>query len=232
MVLFVFDLLYLDGFDLRGVPLTERKRLLKEVLVTSDLIRYSEHFEGHGAELLEAAKQQGIEGVIGKRASSFYESRRGADWVKFKVTESDSFVLCGFIKGERELFGALVLGIYDGGKLTWAGNVGTGFDRKMMQTIHDKLAPLAVAKCPLEPDKLLPKDAVTTWTRPELVCEIKFSNWTEDGHLRAPVWVGFRPDMDAADCVWESGSGGPERRRCAAGSFAHRGDDRRGRSSA
>ncbi len=77
----------------------------------------------------------------------------------------------------------------------------TGFDRKMMQTIHDKLAPLAVKKCPLEPDKLLPKDAVTTWTRPELVCEIKFSNWTEDGHLRAPVWVGFRPDMDAADCV-------------------------------
>jgi bifunctional non-homologous end joining protein LigD len=201
VVLFVFDILYLDGFDLRGVPLTERKRLLKEVLVTSDLIRYSEHFEGHGAELLEAARQQGIEGVIGKRASSFYESRRGGDWVKYKVLNSDSFVLCGFTKGERELFGALVLGIYDRGKLTRAGNVGTGFDRKTMQTIHDKLAPLAVKQCPLEPDKMLPKDSTVTWTRPELVCEIRFSNWTEDFHLRAPVWAGFRPDIDPTDCV-------------------------------
>ncbi len=100
--MFVFDHAVSGrGSTCAGVPLTERKRLLKEVLVTSDLIRYSEHFEGHGAELLEAAKQQGIEGVIGKRASSFYESRRGADWVKFKVTESDSFVLCGLIKGEQ-----------------------------------------------------------------------------------------------------------------------------------
>jgi bifunctional non-homologous end joining protein LigD len=201
VVLFVFDLLYLDGFDLRGAPLTERKRLLKEVLVTSDLIRYSEHFAGTGAELLEAARQQGIEGVIGKRASSLYESRRGADWVKFKVLNSDSFVLCGFTKGERELFGALVLGIYDRGKLTWAGNVGTGFDRKTMQAIHDKLAPLAVSSCPLEPDKLLPKPGTVTWTRPELVCEVRFANWTEDGHLRAPVWIGFRPDIDPAECV-------------------------------
>jgi bifunctional non-homologous end joining protein LigD len=201
VVLFVFDLLYLDGYDLRGVPLTERKRLLKEVLVISDLIRYSEHFEGHGAELLEAARQQGIEGVVGKRASSFYESRRTSDWIKYKVTNSESFVLCGFTKGERDLFGALVLGIYDRGKLTWAGNVGTGFDRKMMQTIHDKLAPLAVKKCPLEPDKMLPKDGAATWTRPELVCEIKFANWTEDGRLRAPVWIGFRPDIDPSECV-------------------------------
>ena len=201
VVLFLFDLLYLDGYDLRGVPLVERKRLLKEMLEPSDVIRYSEHFAGNGADLLAAVKQQGLEGIIGKRASSMYESRRTSDWVKYKVTNSDSFILCGFTKGDRELFGALVLGIYDRGELTWAGNVGTGFDRKLMQAIYDRLAPLAIDKCPLKPAKELPKDSAVTWTRPELVCEVKFANWTDDGRLRAPVFLGLRPDIDPADCV-------------------------------
>lgn len=201
VVLFLFDLLYLDGYDLRGVPLMERKSLLKEILEPSDRIRYSDHFTGDGAGLLEAVKQQGLEGIIAKRASSFYESRRASDWVKFKVTNSDSFVLCGFTKGERDLFGALVLGLYDKGELTWAGNVGTGFDRKLMQAIYDRLAPLATPKCPLKPAKELPKGSAVTWTRPELVCEVKFANWTEDGRLRAPVFMGLRPDIDPEDCV-------------------------------
>ena len=131
---------------------------MKEILEPNDVIRYSEHFAGNGAELLAAAKAQGIEGIVGKRAASFYESRRSTDWVKYKVTDSDSFVLCGFTKGERDLFGALVLGIYDHGKLTWAGNVGTGFDRKMMQAIHDRLAPLATTnRSPLDRRRNLPK---------------------------------------------------------------------------
>jgi len=205
VVLFLFDLLYVDGYDLRGVPLAERKRLLKELLKPNDVIRYSEHFRGAGADLLAAAKQQGIEGVIGKRASSVYEARRSGDWAKYKVFNSDSFVLCGFTKGERDLFGALVLGIYDHGRLTWAGNVGTGFDRKTMQAIHEGLAPLATAKCPLEPDKNLPKPGTVTWTRPELVCEVRFVNWTDDGRLRAPVFAGLRPDVDPAECVREWG---------------------------
>ncbi len=201
VVLFLFDLLYLDGYDLRGVPLLERKRLLKEVLKASDAIRYSEHFAGDGKALLDAAKQQGIEGIVGKRAASVYESRRGSDWLKYKVLNSDSFVLCGFTKGERELFGALVLGIYDHGELTWAGNVGTGFDRKMRQAIYDRLAPLATQKCPVEPDKNLPKDHSVTWTKPELVCEVKYLQWTDDGRLRAPVFLGLRPDIDPSECV-------------------------------
>jgi bifunctional non-homologous end joining protein LigD len=209
VVLFVFDLLYADGYDLRGAPLTERKRLLKELLKPNDVIRYSEHFVGSGADLLAAAKQQGIEGVIGKRVSSVYEARRSGDWVKYKVFNSDSFVLCGFTKGERDHFGALVLGIYDRGKLTWAGNVGTGFDRKTMQAIHDSLAPLATPKCPLEPDKNLPKPGTVTWTRPELVCEVRFTNWTDDGRLRAPVFAGLRPDVDPAECVRESSAEPP-----------------------
>ncbi len=203
VVLYVFDLLYLDGYDLRPVALLERKRLLKEILTTGDVIRYSEHFAGDGAALLQAARQRGIEGVVGKRASSLYESRRTADWVKYKVVNSDSFILCGFTKGERDLFGALVLGIYDQGKLAWAGNVGTGFDRKMMQAIHDKLAPLASKTCPLPKDKNLPKEGAVTWTRPELVCEVRFSNWTEDQHLRAPVFAGLRPDIDPSECQRE-----------------------------
>lgn len=199
-VLFAFDLLYLDGFDLRGVPLIERKRLLKEILEPNDAIRYSQEFTD-GPALFEAARQQGIEGVVGKRAQSFYESRRAGDWIKYKVVQSDSFILCGFTEGERDLFGALVLGIYDGGKLKWAGNVGTGFDRKGMEAIYAKMAPLAVQECPLEPNKLLPR--AVTWTRPELVCEVKFANWTNDGRLRAPVFLGLRPDVDPRDCVRE-----------------------------
>lgn len=203
VVLYLFDLIYLDGYDLRRVSLVERKGLLKEILEPNDVIRYSEHFAGTGKELLEAARQQGIEGIIGKRATSCYEARRTADWVKYKVLNSDSFVLCGFTKGEREHFGALVLGIYERGKLKWAGNVGTGFDRKMQKTIYDKLAPLATQKCPLEPHKDLPREGSVTWTRPELVCEVRFANWTEDGRLRAPVFLGLRPDIDPSECVRE-----------------------------
>jgi bifunctional non-homologous end joining protein LigD len=208
VVIFLFDLLYLDGRDLRGEPLSERKRLLKEILDPTDIIRYSDHFAGSGAELLAAAKAQGLEGIVAKRASSFYESRRTSDWIKFKLVSTDAFVLCGMIKGEREPFGALALGIYDHGKLKWAGNVGTGFDRKKMDAIHAKLAPLATEKCPLEPEKDLPKKGVI-WTRPETVCEVRFSNWTDDGKLRAPVWIGLRSDIDPQECTRDQSEPAP-----------------------
>ncbi|MGA3203840.1 MAG: DNA ligase D, partial [Bryobacteraceae bacterium] len=208
VVIFLFDLLYLDGRDLRGEPLIERKRLLKKILEPDAVIRYSEDFPGGGAELLEAAKAQGLEGVVAKRASSFYESRRTADWIKFKLSTSAEFVLCGMIKGEREPFGALALGIYDHGNLKWAGNVGTGFDRKKMDAIYAQLAPLETDKCPLEPEKDLPKKGAI-WTRPETVCEVRFSNWTDEGRLRAPVWVGLRPDIDPQECTRDQ----PEERK-------------------
>jgi bifunctional non-homologous end joining protein LigD len=211
VVFYAFDLLYCDGRDLRGLPLIERKTLLKEVLKPNDVIRYSERFSD-GKALFEAAKQQGVEGIIGKKASSFYESRRSGDWVKYKVHSSDSFLLCGFTEGARDHFGALVLGIHDKGKLKWAGNVGTGFDRKTMKTIYEKLAPLATAKSPLEPDKNLPKKDVT-WVRPELVCEVEFANWTEDGRLRAPVWKGFRSDIDPSEVTRQNGDDPPAKRQ-------------------
>jgi bifunctional non-homologous end joining protein LigD len=196
-VLYVFDLLYADGEDLRGKPIEERKRRLQELLTPSDTIRWSETFESDGAALLEAVRAQGIEGIVAKRRGSFYESRRGKDWIKFKVDNSDTFVLCGFTKGERELFGALVLGYPDGSNLKWAGNVGTGFDLRMMKTIHDRLAPLITDKCPLEPEKLLPKKDVT-WVKPQVMCEVRYSLITNDHKLRAPVFLGLRNDIDPA----------------------------------
>ncbi|MEO8025394.1 MAG: DNA ligase D, partial [Bryobacteraceae bacterium] len=201
VVLFLFDLLYLDGFDLRGVPLLERKRLLHEILTPDDRIRISEHFTGHGAELFAAAKEQGLEGVVAKRPQSFYESRRSADWVKYKAVTQQEFVICGYTSGERDLFGALVLGVYINSELKWAGNVGTGFDRKMMELIYNKLQPLIVKKPLFAIDKSIA--AKTTWTRPELVCEVKFVQWTEDGRLRAPSFTGLRTDIAPEDCVRE-----------------------------
>lgn len=208
VVLYVFDLLYADGCDLRGLPVEERKRRLRDLLEPSATIRFSEHFD-NGRDLLAAVRAQGIEGIVAKRLGSTYQSRRSGDWIKYKVHASDSFVLCGFTKGGREPFGALVLGVFEKGKLTWAGNVGTGFDRKMMETIHAKLAPLATGTCPLAPHPNLPKKNVT-WTRPELVCEVRYANWTADGRLRAPVFVGLRPEIDPRECV-RPGAAAPPR---------------------
>jgi bifunctional non-homologous end joining protein LigD len=197
VVFYAFDLLYLDGRDLRALPLIERKKLLKEILEPDDTIRYSEHFAANGTELLAAAREQGLEGIVGKRAQSRYESRRSSDWVKWKVVDSADFVICGYTEGDRHGLGALVLGTRTpgaGDKLTWAGNVGTGFDAAMVKTLLAKLAPLVTKKSPLEPVGGLPKKV--TWTKPELVCEVKFANWTEEGRLRAPVFLGLREDLD------------------------------------
>ena len=195
VVFFAFDLLYLDGRDLRGLPLLERKGLLKEVLEPSDTIRHSEHFSSPPSDLLEAAKQQGLEGIVGKRTTSAYESRRSANWLKWKVIASSYFVICGYTDGERHGFGALVLGVWDKSKLRWAGNVGTGFDRLKIDMLMKKLAPLKTARSPFPAStRGLPKKV--TWVKPEVLCEIKFANWTEEGRLRAPVFLGLRTDLD------------------------------------
>jgi bifunctional non-homologous end joining protein LigD len=195
VVFFAFDLLYLDGRDLRGEPVIERKKLLKEILKPDDVVRFSEHFETNPTELLAAVKQQGLEGIIGKRAQSRYESRRSSEWVKWKVVDSEDFVICGYTEGERHGLGALVLGTRKpDGKLIWAGNVGTGFDAAMVKTLFAKMTPLVTKESPLEPARGLPRKVV--WTKPELICEVRFANWTEEGRLRAPVFLGLREDLD------------------------------------
>ncbi|MDQ2901726.1 MAG: DNA ligase D [Acidobacteriota bacterium] len=201
VTLFAFDLLYLDGYDLRKVPLLERKRLLEAVLKTDTLIRLSDHFATDGEQMLEAARQQGLEGLIAKCTTSVYESRRSRNWLKLKLVQQQEFVICGYTVGERDHFGALVLGLYEKGKLVWAGNVGTGFDNKMLAAVHERLDRLTVAKSAISNAPKIPGGVV--WVRPEVACEVKFLNWTRDGRLRAPVFLGLRLDVDAKDCARE-----------------------------
>jgi bifunctional non-homologous end joining protein LigD len=196
--LFLFDLLYLDGHDLRGVPLSERRKLLESVVKPGGVVRLSGTFE-EGEQLLEAAREQGLEGIIAKRADSRYEARRSDCWVKVKTVSETDCVICGYTQGERQYFGALILGTYEKNKLLWAGNVGTGFDQKLVKDIYDRLQPLKTSRCPFAEKPKLPKDVA--WVRPELVCTVKYGEWTRDGRLRAPVFVGLRTDIDPQESV-------------------------------
>ena len=204
VTLFVFDLLYLDGYDLRGVPLIERKRALQAILQPSTVMRYSEHFVNNGEEMLQAAKATGLEGILAKRASSTYQSTRSRDWIKIKIVAQQEFIICGYTAGEREYFGSLVLGLYERGKLVYVGNVGTGFDQRMMEQIYRQIEPLATSTSPF--DEIPEIGRAITWVRPELVCEVKFASWTEEGRLRAPVFLGLRSDVDPKECVRETSS--------------------------
>ncbi len=203
ITLFAFDLIYYSGYDLRDVPLTERKRVLAEIIQPGTLVRFSENFVGRGAELLAAARQTGLEGVVAKRALSRYESRRSRDWMKIKVFSQQEFVICGWTKGEREPFGALVLGHYDGEKLLWAGNVGSGFDQESLERVHQRLQPLVTVGSPF-PDAHKELADMVTWVAPEVVCTVKFASWTHEDRLRAPVFLGLRPDISPKECVRES----------------------------
>jgi bifunctional non-homologous end joining protein LigD len=201
VVYFAFDLLYLNGYDLRQVALDERKRLLEAILTPTGVLRYSEHFAGAGDAMLHAARETGVEGLMAKRAGSRYEPRRSNEWMKIKIVSRQEFVICGFTAGERDHFGALALGVFDSGKIVWVGNVGTGFDQKTMAMLRQKLDPLVAPHSPFSGSPKVGKDV--TWVKPELVAEVKFANWTGDGKLRAPVYLGLRPDADPRDCVRE-----------------------------
>jgi bifunctional non-homologous end joining protein LigD len=194
--LFLFDVLYADGYDLCGVALEERKKLLTALVTPDEQIRISEVFEASGEQMFEAARAMQLEGIIAKDKRSKYETGRSSHWQKVKVQNEQEFVIAGFTKGERDYFGALVLGVYENGKLRHAGQVGTGFDQKLMKVIHDRLTPLITKTCPLDPK---PKIKDVTWVRPEVVCEVRFLEWTKDGVLRAPVFIGLRDDKAPAE---------------------------------
>src|SRR5262249_16426957 len=160
-----------DGHDLRSVPLAERRKLLEAVVKPGPLIRISQTFD-EGETLLEAAREQGLEGVVAKRADSRYESRRSDCWIKVKTVPATECILCRYTKGERDYFGALILGIYEKGRLVWAGNVGTGFDQATMAAIYKRLQPLVTEQTPFPERPKVPKDSV--WLRPELVCTVRY----------------------------------------------------------
>jgi bifunctional non-homologous end joining protein LigD len=203
---YVFDLIYLDGFDLRRVPLEERKQVLAEIISTSEVLRYSDHFD-HGLTLFEAAKQQGLEGILAKKRASHYEETRGHEWLKIKITQTVDCVIGGYTdpEGSREYFGSLVLGLYDEkGRLIHVGQAGTGFDQKALKEIWQKLNKLETKDSPFHGGV----DAQHVhWIRPERVAEIKFTEWThettEGGQkLRAPVFLRLREDKDPEGCTF------------------------------
>jgi bifunctional non-homologous end joining protein LigD len=209
VVYFVFDLLYLDGYDLRRADLGERRKLLEAVVTPGDNLRISEAFPGAGDEMLEAARANDLEGIVAKHVRSCYESRRSREWQKIKIVGEQEFVIGGFTQpqGSRDRFGALVLGVYENGKLRWAGNVGTGFNQKTLAEVADRLQPLITGKCPFaerpKPDRGI------TWVKPELSCQVKFANWTQENRLRAPVFLGLRTDVTPAEVQRERPDVGP-----------------------
>jgi bifunctional non-homologous end joining protein LigD len=201
--LFLFDVLYADGYDVRKSPLEERRQLLKRLVTPAERIRVSEVFETDGDHMFAAAREMGLEGILAKDRHSVYESKRSSCWQKLKVLTEQEFVIGGFTKGEREHFGALILGVREGDGLRHVGQVGTGFDQKLMKAIADRLKPLVTKTNPFV-NKPRIKDA--TWVKPELLCQVRFLEWTSDGNLRAPVFVGLRDDKPAKEVVREVAS--------------------------
>jgi bifunctional non-homologous end joining protein LigD len=199
----VFDLLYADGRDLRERPLEERKRLLETLIVPDHGVMYSKHVAGTGKELFALAERRGLEGIVGKVRTSPYRSTRSREWVKIKTRKRQELVIGGWTepRGSRKGFGALLLGYYEGGDLHYAGHVGTGFDGDLLKMLTAKMAPLA-RKTPPFVD--VPKtNTPAHWVKPELVAEIAFAEWTREGILRQPVFIGLRSDKDPKTVVRE-----------------------------
>ncbi len=202
LIYYVFDVLYLDGTDLRDVSLRERKKVLQSVLRPTDAVRMVDFFERDGEAVYRAAVQNGLEGAMAKQAASRYESgRRSSSWLKVKATQTGEFIIAGYTAGERarsKAFGALLLGYRDdAGKLVYAGHVGTGFDETLLEDLKKTMDPVRTERCPFE--TVPATNAPATWLRPELVAEIKYSQWTADGRLRAPVFLRLREDKSPED---------------------------------
>jgi bifunctional non-homologous end joining protein LigD len=190
----LFDLLYLDRYDIRQVPLRYRKEVLRGAFEFEDPLRFTDHCEKEGEAYYRAACRRGWEGVIAKNGDSSYVSRRTRDWLKFKCRHEQEFVIGGYTdpRGQRIGFGALLLGYYSGGKLVYAGKVGTGFDHDTLRDLGKKLAALEIATSPFAGDGL-PRRGVH-WVTPELVAQIGFTEWTARNRLRHPRFLGLRDD--------------------------------------
>jgi len=205
LVYYVFDVLEVEGESLVELPLVERRKRLEKLLDKRNrTVRLSESFDD-GAALLQAAKEQQLEGIIAKRLDSRYaQGRRTRDWLKIKTHGEQEFVIAGFTKGtgrRASSFGSLVLGYYQGDELVYAGNVGTGFNSKEIDKLLDKLRPLKRSSSPFREVPKMPKvrKSDVIWVEPELVCQVEFAEWTHDGRLRAPSYKGLREDKPAED---------------------------------
>jgi len=231
---YVFDILFKDGEDLRDLPLIERKEILKKFLekLSQPSIRYSDHILKDGKRFFKVVLKEKLEGIIGKKIDSTYQSRRSRDWVKIKTEERQEVVICGFTepKGSRKKFGALIAGLYDEDKhLHYAGHVGGGFDAALLQEVYAKLQPLISNRCPF---KKVPKvNAPVTWVKPKLIAEVSFAGWTknniilettiQDGVnllssiavsriMRQPIFQGLRMDKNTKSVKQEVPTAAPK----------------------
>jgi bifunctional non-homologous end joining protein LigD len=201
--LYVFDLMHLDGHDVCRLPLRTRKRLLRRALDFVGPVRLTPYRNRDGEALYHEACRKGWEGLIAKRADSTYTSARSRDWLKLKCSAEQELVVGGFTapKGSREQLGALLVGHFEDGLLRYAGRVGTGFDRATLHDLARRLRPLRRVRSPFADEDLRDRD--TTWVEPELVVQVGFSEWTRDGRLRHPRFLGIREDKDARQVVRE-----------------------------
>jgi bifunctional non-homologous end joining protein LigD len=201
---YAFDLIYLDGYDLHKVGLEQRKELLRLVLQDGEAVRFSDHYPEKGRDLFEVARQRGLEGILAKKRDSAYQEDRTRDWLKIKITQRQECVIGGYTdpEGSRQYFGSLVLGLYDNhGHLIHVGQVGTGFDHGTLKQIYEQLRPLETKTNPFHGE--IGGLRKVHFVRPELVAEIKFSEWTHEMKMRAPVFLGLRFDKDPKECRLE-----------------------------
>ena len=202
---YAFDLLYLNGYDLRRFPLEQRKAVLRKLIPgNGGWIRFNDHIEGRGIDFFKVVSKRGLEGIVAKHRESAYQETRSRYWIKIKTQHTDHFVVVGFTppEGSRKYFGALLLGLYNReGELIHVGRAGGGFDDHSLEDVFKQLKPLVIPKSPLK--EIPPEIRKSAWVQPKLVCEVRFNEWTSARQLRAPVFQGLRDDIDATDCKFE-----------------------------
>lgn len=200
---YVFDLLYLDGFDLTPCPLFERKAKLQSLIKAGKNVRYSDHIIEHGEKLYEKIVSVPLEGMIAKRLDSVYAQRRSHDWLKIKTVLESEVVIAGYTepRNSRSYFGALVVGLFDGRTLRYVGHAGGGFNEKSLGQIYQLLQPLKTKSSPFA--EKVQTNEVVHWVKPKLVAQVKFAEWTADRRMRQPIFLGLREDKKAKDCKFE-----------------------------
>lgn len=203
---YVFDLLFLNGYELYSLPLIERKKFLKEIIEELDdpSITYGDHIESKGIDFFKEAQKQNLEGIIAKKADSTYQTNnRSSSWFKIKTSMRQEAVIAGFTepRGSRKTFGALVLGVYENDKLEYIGHTGGGFNGESLKLVMAKMKPLTRKTSPFS--KKIKTNTPVTWIKPELVCEVAFSEWTVEGSMRHPIFQGLREDKKAKEVLRE-----------------------------
>ncbi|MDZ4821134.1 MAG: DNA ligase D [Planctomycetota bacterium] len=238
LVFYVFDLLFVDGYDLTADVLEDRKKLLHYVVQDTSRgpLRYSEHLIGDGPKFLSEACRMKLEGIICKRRDRAYISGRGKDWLKVKCSLREEFVVGGFTfpSGSRSAFGALLVGYYDAkGQLIYAGRVGTGFDDRTLTDLHAQLRKLSQRKSPfVNLSGTTGQERDVTWVKPKLVAQVQFSNWTDNGLLRHPSFQGLRKDKAATEVIHERATSVHEVSTAASNGSHRTGGRRTGKAAA